>query len=127
MTYTYNGDLATDLDVERFHLGDTVEDSGVLPSGLNFTDDELGGLQTLTGTVNKTVSAAMAAVAAQWSSYANLTVGPRKEEYAAIADAWDKRRAAWNKEYNIHQTALSSIGFVTRVDGFSDDLAADDV
>jgi len=127
MAFTYDGDLSTNLGQVRFHIRDTVENAGPLPSSGNFTDAELNGLLTVYGTVNKSVSAAMAALASQWSSYANITVGPRREEYAAIADAWRKQQAEWDKKYSIHMTTTGSSAYLTRVDGYSDDISAGDV
>ena len=127
MALTYVGDLSTNLDKVRFHLGDTTASSGPLPSGGNFTDSELNGLLSSTGTVNKAVSAAMGAIAARWNGYANITVGPRREEYAQIAEAWERRQAAWNELYSIHQTTTGTQVWVTRVDGYSDDISAGEV
>ena len=127
MALTYVGDLSTDLDKVRFHIGDTAASAGPLPSAGNFTDAELNGLISLAGSVNKAVSAAMAAISTRWSSYANITVGPRKEEYAAIADAWAKRQDAWDKKYGIRLASTASSGWVTRVDGYSDDITAGEV
>ena len=126
MALTYVGDLSTNLDKVRFHIGDTAASAGPLPSAGNFTDAELNGL--LSGsTVNKAVSAAMAAIASRWSSYANITVGPRKEEYAAIAKSWREQQADWNKTYGVKLASTASVSFVTRVDGYSDDISAGDV
>ena len=127
MTLTYAGDLSTDLDKVRFHIGDTAASSGPLPSAGNFTDAELNGLLTSAGSVNKAVSAAMAAISARWSSYANITVGPRKEEYAAVSEAWLKRQDAWDKKYGVKLASTASSGWVTRVDGYSDDIDAGEV
>ena len=127
MALTYIGDLSTDLDKVRFYIGDTAASAGPLPSAANFTDAELNGVLSLTGTVNKSVSAAMGAIAARWASYANITVGPRREEYAAIADAWAKRKNDWDDEYSIHQVTTGSSAYLTRVDGYSDDISAGDV
>ena len=126
MTLTYVGDLSTDLDKIRFHIGDTAASAGPLPSAGNFTDAELNGLLSSAGSVNNAVSAAMAAIASRWSSYANITVGPRKEEYAAIADSWRKQQADWNTQHGVKLTSTASVAFVTRIDGFSDDIAADE-
>jgi hypothetical protein len=126
MTLTYVGDLSTDLDKVRFYIGDTATSSGPLPSAGNFTDAELNGLITTAGSVNKAVSAAMAAISARWASYANITVGPRKEEYAAIAEAWAKRQQEWNAQYGVKLASTASVAYVTRIDGWSDDISADE-
>ena len=126
-TYDTSDPLGTNLGQVRFHIRDTVENAGPLPSSGNFTDAELNGLLTVYGTVNKSVSAAMGAIASQWSSYANITVGPRREEYAAIADAWRKQQAEWDEAYSIHQVTTGSSAYLTRVDGYSDDISAGDV
>ena len=126
MALTYSGTLATDLDKVRFYIGDTTVDAGPLPSAGNFTNEELNGLLSTAGSVNKAVSAAMAGISARWASYANISVGPRKEDYATIAEAWSKRQAEWNAQHGVKLTSTASVAFVTRVDGFSDDIAADE-
>ena len=126
MTLTYVGDLSTDLDKICFHIGDTAASAGPLPSAGNFTDAELNGLLSSAGSVNKAVSAAMAAISARWASYANLTVGPRKEEYATIAESWASRQKAWNAQYGVKLASTASSGYLTRVDGFSDDISAEE-
>ena len=126
MAFTYLGNLSTDLDKVRFHIGDTAASAGPLPSQVNFTDAELTGLLSTAGSVNKAVSAAMAGISARWASYANISVGPRKEDYATIAEAWSKRQAEWNAQHGVKLTSTASVAFVTRVDGFSDDIAADE-
>ena len=126
MAFTYLGNLSTDLDKVRFHIGDTAASAGPLPSQANFTDAELTGLLSTAGSVNKAVSAAMAGISARWASYANISVGPRKEDYATIAEAWSKRQAEWNAQHGVKLTSTASVAFVTRVDGFSDDIAADE-
>jgi len=126
ITYDTSDPLGTDLGKVRFHIGDTVDSAGPLPSAGNFTDAELNGLLTSAGSVNNTVSAAMAAISARWASYANITVGPRKEEYAAIAESWAARQKDWNAQHGIKLTSTASVAFVTRIDGWSDDISADE-
>lgn len=127
MAFTYVGDGSTDLDKLRFHIGDTTSGSGPLPSSGNLTDEELGWLLTSEGSVDKAVAAAMDAVAVRWSSYADLTVGPRKESYAQIAQAWQDRAARWREDRGVKSATTGSVGFVTRQDGYSEDYSAGDV
>ena len=126
-TYDTSDPLGTNLGKVRFYIGDTTENAGPLPSAGNFTDAELNGLLTATGTVNKSVSAGMGAISTRWSSYANITVGPRREEYRAISDAWAKRREEWDEQYGVHQVTTGSSAYLTRVDGYSDDVDAGEV
>jgi hypothetical protein len=85
VTFTYLGDLSTDLDKIRFEIGDDTENDGPLPSGGNFTDEELGALITREGSWQAAAVAALRACANRWSRYADLQVGPRKESYSQIA------------------------------------------
>jgi len=98
MTFTYNGDGATDLDKIRFKIGDTVEDAGVLPgagSATNFTDEEIGWILTDEGSINRTIAGLYEALATRWANYVDTQVGSRDEKlsqkakmYKALADKW---------------------------------------
>lgn len=127
MAFTYAGDGSTDLDKVRFHVGDTTSGSGPLPSGSNFTDAELNWIISDAGSVDKAVAAALDAVSVRWSSYADITVGPRKESYSQIADTWAKRAEAWRKDHGVHSASTAGYKWMTRVDGYSDDVSAGDV
>lgn len=127
MTFTYVGTLATDLDVIRFRVGDTVSGSGVRPSGGNFTDEEINGLLAIEGTVNTTVAALYERLAGEWSNYVDTSVGARDEKLSQIAARYQALAKQWRDEYGVGVETALSTGFVTRVDGYSDDVTSGEV
>lgn len=121
MTFTYNGDLATDLDEIRFKIQDTVANSGVKPAGGNFTDEEIAGLLTHEGTVERTVAGLYEALAVVWANHVDTSIGPRNEKLSQAADRYQKLATKYRSDYGYGSTVLAT-GFVTRVDGYSDDI-----
>ena len=125
MTFTYVGTLVTDLDKIRFKLQDTVSGSGIKPNGGNFTDEEINGLLAIEGTVNRTVSALYEALAVVWSNYVDTQVGARREALSTVADKYMNLASKWRDQYGYADTStVLSTGFVTRVDGYSDDITS---
>ena len=61
MTFTWAGDLSTNLDLVRFHIGDTNEDAAWL------TDETIGALITREGSVNAAVIACIRYIITQLS------------------------------------------------------------
>ena len=120
MTFTYVGDLSTDLDKVRFYIQDTTENSGPKPGNANFTDEELGGLITLEGSWQRGVAAGFEALAASWAFYADRAAGPRREAFSQIAARYQKLAQEWRAK---HGATGGGAGYraVTRVDGYSDD------
>lgn len=121
MTFTYVGTLATDLDTIRFRIQDTVSGSGIKPSGGNFTDEEIAGLLTIEGNVNRTVAALYEALATIWGIHADSKIGSRDEKLSQVAAGYAKLAAKARSDYGYGSTTLST-GFVTRVDGYSSDI-----
>jgi len=127
MAITYIGDLSTDRDKVRFYLQDTVEASGPKPSEGNFTDAEVDGLINLEGSWQRAVAAGLEALAVAWSRYADLTVGPRKESLSQIAARYQKLAEEWRERYGSATMRPVYVAGQVRVDGYSDDVASDDV
>ena len=125
MTFTYEGNLSTDLDKTRFYVQDTVEDSGPKPGGSNFTDEEIEGVDDITGSWQRTVYALFQTLAAIWTHYVDITIGPRRESLSQVAKSYRDQAKAWAKEHNI-MPGIQVAG-VIRVDGYSDDITSDDV
>lgn len=121
MTFTYVGTLVTNLDEIRFKIQDTVSGSGPKPSGGNFTDEEIAGLLTTEGNVERTIAALYEALASIWGHYVDSSIGPRNERLSQVADRYQKMATQWRKDYGFGGTTLVT-GFVTRVDGYSDDV-----
>lgn len=129
MAFTYDltatGD---DLNVAkvRLEIGDTVSGTGVKPNGSNFTDAELLiFLARESNNVMRATASACEALARWWATAVNITVGLRREELTAVSKAWTERAAELRKQYGGGQQAFSA--GVTRQDGYSTDVASDDV
>lgn len=124
MTFTYVGTLATDLDKIRFKIQDTVSGTGVKPNGGNFTDEEIAGLLTVEGNnINRTVAALYEALAVVWANYIDTKIGSRDEKLSQIANRYAKLAEDWRNTYGYSGSTITT-GFVTRVDGYSDDITA---
>jgi hypothetical protein len=128
MAFTYVGDLSTDLDKVRFNVQDVTSGDGPRPGKANFSDAELNGLLTVEGSWQRAVAAAFEALASAWARYASYTVGPRGEQIAQISQMYKAMASEWRGEWGYGQTSTGQ-GVVasTRVDGYSDDIAADEV
>lgn len=86
MTFTYEGDLATDLDRIRFEIQDTAASpSGVKPGGANFTDEEIAGVLTVAGSVNAAIGLLYKALWIVWARYVDTRIGPRDEKLSQVA------------------------------------------
>ena len=124
MAFTYLGTLATNRDKVRFHIGDTVENSGPKPASGNFTDAEVDGLITAEGSYQKAVAGGFETLAGLWSQYVDTQIGPRRQAYSQTAMGYEKAAKTWRGRSGSQARAGSRA--VTRVDGYSDDVAADE-
>lgn len=95
MTFTYIGDLSTDLDEIRFTIGDTTSGSGVKPDLSNYSDEEIAGLLTLEITVGRTIARIYENLATLYAPYIDTKMGARDEKlsqkgkmYLALAKKW---------------------------------------
>jgi hypothetical protein len=131
MTFTY--DLANaDPDIAlisrvRLEIGDTVEDDGVTPSGSNLSDEEIAILLAREGGEMRATAAACELLSRQWSRVANIAVGPRREDLGKVAEDWRKSAAEIRERYGYASGGRVSVSGLTRVDGYSDDIASDEV
>ena len=125
MAFTYLDTLATNRDRVRFYVGDTVESSGPKPASGNFSDNEIAGLITTEGSWQKAVAAAFETLAGEWSQYVDISVGPRRQAYGQTAKGYEALARTWRRRSGSQARAGSRA--VTRVDGYSDDIAADEV
>lgn len=123
MAFTYVDTLATDRDRVRFNISDTVESSGPKPSGGNFSDNEIAGLITSEGNWEKATAASFEALAGLWSTYVDTSVGPRRQSLSQTAKGYEKMGRTWRRRSG--STSQAGSRAVTRVDGYSDDVAAD--
>lgn len=123
MAFTYDFGIKRDVARVRLALGDTVKDSGVLPGGVNYTDDEIEAvLSDCNNDVDAAVFVFLKGLSNAWGTYVDITVGPRKESLSDVAFHYAKRAAEMGE-----RTGLSAKSFAValkRVDGYSEE--ADD-
>jgi len=128
VTFTYLGTLATDLDKVRFYVGDTssATGAGVKPGGTNFTDEEFSGLLVVEGSVGRAVAGAFETLAGLFARQVDFTLGPRREALSQAAERYTKLAEQWRSKYG-SAGAAARVGSrpVTRVDGYSQDIASD--
>lgn len=121
----FSYDLATDIGKLRLELGDASPADGVKPDGSNFTDSELQYFLTQEGTIHLAVAAVCEVLSRTWSIVSSLAVGSRRESLSDVAKAWSERARELREKYG--GGMVPSVAGVIRVDGFSDDVASDDV
>ena len=127
MAFTYLGDLSTNREKVRFYINDRTVDSGPRPSSANFSDAEIDGLITAEGgSWQRAVAAAFDVLAGEWAVYVDTSIGPRKQSLSQTAAAFEKKAVRWRREHGLGATRAGSRA-VTRVDGYSDDVASDEV
>jgi len=124
MTVTYDDSLSDDVSKVRRFIGDTVEDNGPLPEDANFSDAELTAIIALESTWQRAVGQLLDALSIEWSQHADIAVGPRRQSFAQIAEAYAKRADKWRKDHHIYP-AIGVAGII-RDDGYSDDEPSDD-
>lgn len=121
MTFTYNGDLATNLDEIRFQIQDTVENSGVKPSGGNFSDEEIAGLLTLEVTVGRTIARLYETLGTAWAKYVDTKIGSRDEKLSQVSKNYFALASQWRAKHGGGSGFTISIGSLD--EGISEDAA----
>jgi hypothetical protein len=126
MAVTYDPDLPTNRDKVRFYIQDTTSGSGPLPSGANFSDQEIDGVISIEGSWERAVAGLCETLAMRYARLVETWVGPRKETLSDISKAFEARAKALRKMHGYAGGGAYSLG-VTRVDGYSDDVPSDEV
>ena len=129
MIFTYNDNLATNLDKVRFYIGDTssATGAGIKPDGTNFSNDEINGLITIEGSWQKAVAGAYETLAAAYANLVDLTLGPRKEAFSQASDRYTKLAETWRKKYGTTSATRAGMRHPTRIDGYSQTVPSDEV
>lgn len=82
--------------VMHLKLGDTVSGQGPRWNGANFDNDELDFLLSeASHNVNLALSEAFRILANEWAGVANITIGPRSEQYAGLSALYAARAAEY--------------------------------
>lgn len=95
MTFTYVGDLSTDLDQIRFEIQDTVSGTGIKPGNGNFTDEEINGVLAIAGSVNAAIGMLYKALWIAWARYVDTRIGPRDEKLSQVANHYKALAASY--------------------------------
>lgn len=125
MAFTYNGNLATDRDRVRFHLGDATEGTGPLPGDANLTDAEIDGLITAESTWQRAVAAGYEVLAGRWRRHPTFKADGLTLNRSDIAKGFAADAERWRKQHG-YTTPVYVAGQIP-VDGYSDDVTTDDV
>jgi len=118
MAFTY--DLTTDVGKLRLRVGDSAVNAGPRPTAgasSNFADEELQHFLDTEGSIGKAVALVFETLAAEWAVFTNITIGPRKEELARIADSFMRKALSARQQYGAGSTF--SVGW-DREDGYSE-------
>jgi len=124
MTFTYL--IANDIGKVRLEIGDTIENSGVYPDGSNLSDEEIQVLLDREGAVMKAAAGACELLARRWAREIDTRVGERQEKPSTVSAAWLKQAEQLRADFGYGAGSGASGSFVTRQDGYSDDLAAEE-
>jgi hypothetical protein len=125
MAFTYNDALATDRDKVRFALGDVSFEAGPRPADANFSDAEIAGLITAEGTWQRAVAAGFERLAAEWMRYPSFKADGFSLNRSDIAKGYQTQAHEWRRDFP-RPIPITVAGQIT-VDGYSDDVASDDV
>ncbi len=99
MAFSYVLDSADPIEANvarvRLALGDTVEGTGILPSGANLSDLEIQVvLDENESDVTRAVGDLCAILARHWAVAADVQVGPRRESLSQVANQWREQAKA---------------------------------
>ena len=119
--FTYNADLSADRDKLRRAIGDVTDGSGVLPSGDNFTDNELDSFMDEEGTWQKAVAYACESLGNAWATSVSFSADGTRIDRSDVAQAWREQAKQWRAKYG--GSSRGGIAAVKRADGFSTDLS----
>ena len=118
MSFTYSsanltaGGTAQTVSVYRLAIGDTTSGSGVLPGGVNFSDEELLYFASNGGT-----PAVLQSLANTWGRLVDTTAGPLSKSYSQAAKFW--QAAALNASGQAGGGYATFRAGVTRQDGYA--------
>lgn len=118
MSFTY--DLAEDVGKLRLMVGDSVFSNGPRPGedeASNYSDEELQHFIDHEGSVERATGLVFETLSAEWSTFATITLGPRKEELSKIAEAFAARGRVARQRFG--GGSSFSVGW-SRVDGYSE-------
>lgn len=124
MTFTYSLASAdatiAALSQVRLELGDTTAGQGVRANNANLSDEELTVmLERESSNVMRTVAAACEMLSRDWSRVASTTIGPRSQQFGAVAGEYAKRAATLREQYGGAASGVSFSITPVRNDGYA--------
>ena len=102
MSFTYISSQPDDISKIRIRIGDTVCDSGALPDGANFSDEELMAFIQEEGSWQRATAAAFETLAANWATlagYSASTFNHSQSYQQTQADKFFKLAKQWRDIY----------------------------
>ena len=129
MAFTYSPDVNSpeERDYVRFHIGDTVENSGPLPEAVNFSDAEIALILGEEGTWQRTVAACFERLASAWFILPSWQADGLSVSSSHTGKNFADQAAIWRKRYGGGIGVTGHSRSVIRVDGYSDDIASDEI
>ena len=127
MTFTYAGALATEAEEIRLAIGDTQENDGPRPysdSASNFSDAEVAYALSEEGSVGKAAAYLCEVLAREWASEAGTTKLADFSLASQQAAMYRNLAADLRRKHGGGRRVTQAT--ITRVDGFSDDVDAEE-
>lgn len=109
------------ISTVRFEIGDTVDGTGILPTGGNLSDEEIQTvLDAQSGDVSLSVAALCTVLARRWSNEADTKSGPFSDSLSDIAKAWAERATEAESQAITSGSASSSfVATIGKSDGYT--------
>lgn len=127
MAFSYTGVLSDDTQWVRFTIGDTTYEEGPRPgSTSNYQDEEIDAIIADAGSKGRAAAFLCETLATEWGVYAgSVSMADYSENLTARAEEFRKRAAELRKQYGGTRAAPTQVA-PTRVDGFSNDVDAEE-
>jgi hypothetical protein len=122
MAFTYSS-TSSNRDMLRLYIDDTVEDSGPLPGGDNFSDAELEGILEVEGSLYRAQAHCLERLANAWFQHPTFAGDGISVSRSHIGRNFsdEARRLRSKHGYPASAGQLGSDG-VIRIDGYNEDL-----
>ncbi len=115
---SFSNSLSTDVGMVRMHLGDDVQNAGVLPDASNMSDEQIQALLTQeSDDVMRAVAASCEVLALRYARAVSTSIGQRRQELQQIFEHYSQTGKALRAQYGGDARAFS-IAF-ERVDAYS--------